>query len=51
MLPNLFEVCAPREEVLGGDLDSADFAADLAMVLKGQAPEEYQNPVSFFRNT
>ncbi|NCC04604.1 MAG: ATP-binding protein [Proteobacteria bacterium] len=50
-LPSMFAICAPREDVLKGAIAESDFAADLAQVLKGEAPEEYINPVKFFANT
>ncbi len=50
-LPTLFDVCTPREDVRKGLLTEADFAADLAQVLRGDAPEEYRDPVRFFANT
>jgi hypothetical protein len=50
-LPTLFDVCTPREDVRKGLLTEADFAADLAQVLRGDAPEEYLDPVRFFANT
>lgn len=50
-LPNLFDVCIPREDVRKGLLTESDFAADLAQVLRGNAPEEYKDPVRFFANT
>lgn len=50
MLPSLFDICVPRPDVLKG-LADADFAADLAQVLRGEAAEDYQNPASFFANT
>ena len=33
-LPTLFELCVPREAVRGGSIAEADFAADLAQVLR-----------------
>jgi hypothetical protein len=50
-LPTLFEVCSPRQDVLEGRIAESDFAADLARVIRQDAPEEYQNPVKFFANT
>ncbi len=47
----LFEVCTPREDVLKGSVQESDYAADLAKVLRGQAPPEYGNPATFFANT
>ena len=50
-LPTLFEVCAPRDDVLRGNLAEADFAADLTQVLRGEAPHEYRDAALFFANT
>lgn len=51
LLPGLFDVCTPREDILKGTLTEADYAADLAQVLKGTAPREYQDPSAFFSTT
>jgi hypothetical protein len=52
MLPTIFELCEPREDVRKGTSSEADFAADLARVLRGHdAPEEYADPARFFANT
>lgn len=51
MTDNLFAICEPRPDVLQGALRESDFAADLAQVLKGDAPEEYKQPKLFFANT
>lgn len=50
-LPELFDICTPREDILQGTLTEADYAADLAQVLKGTAPKEYQDPAVFFSTT
>ncbi|MCB1884749.1 MAG: ATP-binding protein [Geminicoccaceae bacterium] len=50
-LPTLFDLCVPRGDVLQGTIAESDFAADLARVLKGEAPETYGDPVRFFANT
>ncbi|MGB3310732.1 MAG: hypothetical protein WA939_04835 [Nodosilinea sp.] len=50
-LPTLFEVCSPRPDILEGKVAESDFAADLARVIRRDAPDEYQNPVKFFANT
>lgn len=50
-LPSLFEICEPRRDVLAGRITESDFAADLAQVLRGDAPDEYKDPVEFFANT
>lgn len=50
-VPTIFETCRPRADVLGGTITEADFAADLAQVIKGEGNEEYRDPVRFFANT
>ncbi len=50
-LPSLFDVCVPWEDVRKGLLTESDFAADLAQVLRGDAPDEYKDPARFFANT
>lgn len=51
-LPTIFDLCEPREDVRRGTSSDADFAADLARVLRGHdAPPEYADPVRFFANT
>jgi len=50
-LPTVFETCQPREDVLSGTIAEADFAADLAKVIRGVAAEEYQKANKFFATT
>jgi len=50
-LPTIFDLCEPRQDVLLGSISESDFAADLAQVLRGDAPKEYLDPVRFFANT
>ncbi|WP_295440516.1 DUF499 domain-containing protein [uncultured Thiodictyon sp.] len=50
-LPTIFDLCEPRQDVLQGTISESDFAADLAQVLRGDAPKEYLDPVRFFANT
>ena len=50
-LPTLFDLCEPRPDVLAGNIAESDFAADLAQVLRGDAPDDYKDPVRFFANT
>jgi len=51
-LPRIFDLCEPREDVRKGTSSDADFAADLARVLRDHdAPPEYANPAQFFANT
>jgi hypothetical protein len=51
MVSNLFDICEPRSDVLQGSVKESDFAADLAQVLRHEAPEEYTDPALFFANT
>lgn len=51
MPPTIFELCAPRPDVLKGALTDADFAADLAQVLRGEGSEDYRRADLFFANT
>lgn len=51
MVPTIFSVCEPRLDVLKGAIHESDFAADLAQVLRGDAPDEYTVPAKFFANT
>ena len=48
---SVFDLCRPRADVLAGTVAEADFAADLAQVVKGEASPEYTDPVRFFANT
>ena len=50
-IPTVFDLCTPRREVLGGRVAEADLAADLAAVLRGDAPADYREPARFFENT
>jgi hypothetical protein len=50
-MKTIFELCQPRPDVLGGGIKESDFAADLALVLRGDAPKEYADPATFFANT
>lgn len=45
------EVMAPHPDVSEGRYKNAEFAADLAQVIQGSAPFEYQDPVEFFGRT
>jgi len=47
----MFELCELREDVRDGRIGETDFAADLALVIQGRAPQEYQDPQRFFANT
>ena len=50
-LPSIFSVCKPKDDVLQGTMADAEFAADLAQVLRGNAPAQYADPARFFSNT
>lgn len=45
------ETCIPRSDLLKGDLEDAIFAADFGHVVGGIAPNVYNDPAEFFRNT
>lgn len=45
------EVITPHPDVQAGRYQQAEFAADLAQVLAGDATAEYGDPVEFFRRT
>jgi len=47
----LFERCEPRAEILQGNIQESDLAADLAQVLNGTAPDIYKKADLFFKNT
>lgn len=51
MIPTLFDICTPREDVRRGSLRETEFAADLARVVRGNAPDDYRLPAPFFANT
>lgn len=51
MLQLIFDTCAPREEILSGDLSLDLFAAKLRLVVEGNAPQVYQDANKFFANT
>jgi hypothetical protein len=51
MIPTIFDLCTPRADVRKGALTEADFAADLAQVLRGEGPDEYRRPDRFFANS
>ena len=51
MLTTLFKTCNPRPEILAGELSLDLFAAKLESVVKGTAPQVYNDPKTFFENT
>ena len=50
-VPTIFSACKPKDDVLQGTMADAEFAADLAQVLRGNAPAQYADPARFFSNT
>lgn len=49
-VPTIFETCRPRDDVLAG-IAAADFAADLAQVIRGEGSDEYRDAARFFAAT
>jgi uncharacterized protein len=45
------EIAVPHQDVLKGTFQQSEFAADLAKVHDGSAPEGYLDPVAFFDRT
>ncbi|MFD3006164.1 Swt1 family HEPN domain-containing protein [Thermus tengchongensis] len=45
------EVATPHPDVASGRFSEAEFAADLAQVLRGEAGPEYGDPLEFYRRT
>ncbi len=45
------EIVTPHPDVASGRFTQAEFAADLAQVIRGDAAAEYGNPAEFFRRT
>ncbi|AVT32673.1 AAA family ATPase [Plantactinospora sp. BC1] len=45
------EVIKPHPDVATGNFSASEFAADLAQVARGEARDEYGDPVEFFRRT
>ena len=50
-MKTIFDLCVPRDDIRKGTARDSDFAADLAQVLNGDAPDEYKDPTLFFANT
>ncbi len=40
-LPNIFDLCKPRDDVAKGTIADSDYAANLANVLTGRASRDY----------
>ncbi len=47
----IFDLCIPRDDVLTGKTLDGGFAADLAQVIRGEAPPAYADPTLFFANS
>ncbi|MDI6843857.1 MAG: Swt1 family HEPN domain-containing protein [Anaerosomatales bacterium] len=45
------EVVKPHHDVATGQYQTAEFAADLSQVHRGEGSDEYRDPVEFFRRT
>lgn len=45
------EVVTPHDDVASGDFKQAEFAADMAKVHNGSAPQEYSKPKEFYART
>jgi predicted AAA+ superfamily ATPase len=50
-LRTIFDACDPRPDVESGATRDEQFAADLARVVAGTAPDEYKIAAAFFRHT
>lgn len=50
-LPNIFDLCRPRDDVARGTIADSDYAANLANVLTGRASRDYTDAPTFFTNT
>ena len=50
-LPTIFDTCRPRADVEAGTTKDEQFAADLAQVVNGTAPQEYADAATFFRHS
>ena len=50
-LPNIFDLCKPRDDVAKGTISDSDYAANLANVLTGCASRDYTDAPTFFTNT
>nr|BBH92994.1 hypothetical protein KTA_11930 [Thermogemmatispora argillosa] len=50
-LPAWGSIITPRPDVIGAEYTLASYAANLAQVVQGQAPAEYQDPREFFQRT
>ncbi len=50
-LPSIFETCVPRSDVLDSTISEADFAADLAKVIRNEGSLDYREAPRFFAKT
>ncbi len=45
------EIIIPHDDVIKGEYQRAEFAADLAQVFRGEGSDEYKDPYQFFNRT
>ena len=50
-LPSIFDTCVPRSDVLDSTISEADFAADLAKVIRNEGSLDYREAPRFFAKT
>ena len=50
-LPAWRDIVTPHPDVASGNYQNAEFAADLGQVYRGEGPDEYRDPRSFFHRT
>lgn len=50
-LPSVFDTCTPRSDVLDSRIAEADFAADLAKVIRNEGSLDYREAPRFFSQT
>ncbi|NJR79343.1 ATP-binding protein [Sphingomonas corticis] len=49
--PTIYDLCAPRPDVLSGAMSEGDFAARLGPVVNRTGHPDYVDPIRFFTNT
>jgi hypothetical protein len=47
-LPNIFDLCKPRDDVVKGTIADSDHAANLTNVLSGRASPDCTDAATFF---
>jgi predicted AAA+ superfamily ATPase len=50
-LPTIFDTCVPRDDVRDSTIAEADFAADLAKVIREEGASNYREAPQFFAQT